>query len=163
MINSDSDPESLLVSDSKLGLGIPDDLGLGIHDEHGLGESINPDFNWAFLQVLDLESMINSDSDLESLLVSDSQLRLGIPADLKLRIHEPRLGLGIPAGLGLGMNLESLNPDLKLNLAFLQAIHEPRLRLESMINSDLDPESLLVSDSKLRLGIPADLGLRIHD
>jgi hypothetical protein len=32
MINSDSDPESLLVSDSKLGLGIPADLGLGIYE-----------------------------------------------------------------------------------------------------------------------------------
>jgi hypothetical protein len=104
MINSDSDPESLLVSDSKLGLGIPDDLGLGIHDEHGLGESINPDFNLAFLQVLDSESMINSDLDPESLLVSDSQLGLGIPADLGLRIHEPRLGLGIPAGLRVAIH-----------------------------------------------------------
>ena len=101
MINSDSDPESLLVSDSKLGLGIPADLGLGIHDEHGLGKSINPDFKFAFLQVLDLESMINSDLDPESLLVSDSKLGLGIPADLGLGIHEPRLGLGIPAGLGV--------------------------------------------------------------
>src|SRR5882762_3359335 len=101
MINSDSDPESLLVSDSKLGLGIHADLGLGIHDEHGVGESINPDFNSTFLQVLDLESMINSDSDPESLLVSDSKLGLGIPADLGLGIHDEQ---------GLG---ESINPDFK--------------------------------------------------
>jgi hypothetical protein len=147
MINSDSDPESLLVSDSQLGLGIPADLGLRIHDEHGLGESINPEFNLAFLQVLDPASMINSDLDPGSLLVSDSKLGLGIPADLGLGIHEPRLGLGMPAGLGLGMDLESMNPDSDL---------------ESMINSDLGPESLLVLDSKLGLGIPADLGLRIY-
>jgi hypothetical protein len=164
MINSDSDPESLLVSDSQLGLGIPADLGLRIHDEHGLRESINPKFNLAFLQVLDPGSMINSDLDPGSLLFSDSKLRLSIPADLGLGIHEPRLGLGIPAGLGLGMDLESMNPDL--NLAFLQVLDSqsmnPDSDLESMINSDLGPESLLVLDSKLGLGIPADLGLRIY-
>jgi hypothetical protein len=82
-------------------------------------ESINLDLNLAFLQVLesqsinpdsDLEFMINSDLDPESLLVSDSKLGPGIPADLGLRIHEPRLELGIPAGLRV-------------------AIHESRLRL----------------------------------
>jgi len=103
---------------------------------------MNPDLNLAFLQVLesqsmnpdpDLESMINSDSDLESLLVLDSKLGLGIHVDLRLRIHEPRLGLGIPAGLRLGMNLESLNPDLKL--AFLQVSDSQSMNIDSDWNT----------------------------
>jgi hypothetical protein len=128
MINSDSDPESLLVSDSKLGLLISD------------SESMNPDLNLAFLQVLepqsmnpdpDLESMINSNSDPESLLVLDSKLGLSIPADLGLGIHHPRFELGIPAGLRV-------------------AIHEPRHRLG--IHGQLRPGP----------GIPASLGLKIQ-
>jgi hypothetical protein len=58
-----------------------------------------------------------------------------------------------------------MNPDL--NLAFLQVSElqsmNPDLYLESMINLDLDLESLLVLDSKLGLGIPANLGLGIHE